>query len=127
MGLPARSVRTVLAVVTAVGLAATGTATPAAAGSNAVSAIRNIAFHRWSGTDLSAGTVNGTVLANGAMVIGTPAGTASYTDPWGAGTPVSYDYATWISPSYSPGVGLTNLVASWTADTPGTSWLEVDL
>lgn len=127
MGLPARSVRTVLAAVTAVGLAATGTATPAAAGSNAASAIRNIAFHRWSGTDFSAGTVNGTVLANGAMVIGTPAGTASYTDPWGAGTPVSYDYATWISPSYSPGFGLTNLVASWTADTPGTSWLEVDL
>jgi hypothetical protein len=126
MSLPARSARAVLACAAIAGLAAASTA-PAAAAQRAATATRNITFQRWSGSGLSAGTAGGTVLGNNALAIGTPVGTTSYTDPWGSGTAVTYDYATWTSPSYSPGFGLTNLVASWNADTPGTSWVEVDL
>ena len=36
-----------------------------------------------------------------------------------------YDVARWASPWETPGFGLTQLVASWSATTPGDSWVEV--
>ncbi|NYD40591.1 C39 family peptidase [Nocardioides panaciterrulae] len=36
-----------------------------------------------------------------------------------------YDVARWVGPWVSPGFGPTQLVASWSARTPGDSWIEV--
>ncbi len=38
-----------------------------------------------------------------------------------------YDVARWTSPWVSPGFDFTELVASWSARTPGTSWIEVQV
>lgn len=120
-----RSVAAAVGGVLVAGLLATGGAATAA--SHRTAGTRDIAYHRWSGQDLGQGTANGTAVRHGALEIGKPAGTTSYTDPFGTKKPIGYDYATWTSPAYRPGFGLTNLVASWNATTPGSSWLEVDL
>src|SRR5690606_29200503 len=38
----------------------------------------------------------------------------------------SYEYATWTSPWVFPGFAATELVPSWTADTPGGTWIQVE-
>jgi hypothetical protein len=55
-------------------------------------------------------------------------GTLAYDDPFDSSTqPTSYDYDTWTSPVYAPGFGLTELVSSWTADTPPGTWTQVEM
>ncbi|KRF41139.1 peptidase C39 family protein [Terrabacter sp. Soil810] len=72
---------------------------------------RHVHYASWSGADLAFGPFDHTI---------------DYTDPHAtAGTPVTYEYATWTSPVVPPGFGLTELVASWKAATPGGSWVEV--
>ncbi|KRB44897.1 peptidase C39 family protein [Terrabacter sp. Root181] len=72
---------------------------------------RHVHYASWSGADLAFGPFDHTI---------------DYTDPHAtAGTPVTYEYATWTSPVVPPGFGLTELVASWNAATPGGSWVEV--
>ena len=39
----------------------------------------------------------------------------------------TYDYATWTSPPFAPGFGLTELVSSWTAETPAGTWIQVEM
>ena len=60
------------------------------------------------------------------ITIGHPAGTTSYTDPY-SGTTGEWEYATWTSPSYPLGFAASELVASWNADTPPDTWLQVEL
>jgi hypothetical protein len=72
---------------------------------------RQVAYVSWEGADLVFGPFDRTV---------------DYVDPHGTSTtPVSYDVATWTSPVVAPGFGLTELVASWNATTPGGSWVEI--
>ena len=72
---------------------------------------RHVHYVSWSGADLVFGPFDRTL---------------DYTDPHAAaGTPVRYEMATWTSPVLVPGFGLTELVASWNAATPGGSWVEV--
>src|SRR5580765_4563716 len=62
---------------------------------------RHVHYVSWSGADLVFGPFDRTV---------------DYTDPHAtAGTPVTYEVATWTSPVVAPGFGLTELVASWNA------------
>jgi Peptidase_C39 like family len=85
-----------------------------------------IHYKSWSSTaDFAAGTNVGTAPADGAITFAAPAGTTTYTDPFGDQTPRSYEYATWTSPVVTPGFGLTELVASWNAATPAGTWIEV--
>ena len=50
----------------------------------------------------------------------------TYVDPSDPdGAERAYEVATWTSPVVVPGFGLTELVASWGATTPGGSWIEV--
>ncbi|GAA4203472.1 C39 family peptidase [Actinocatenispora rupis] len=86
---------------------------------------RNIAYRAWSGADLGAGATAGTTVANGTVVLGEPVGTVDYTDPYGGGTR-TYEFGQWTSPVVEPGFGLTQLIASWNAATPGGSWLQVE-
>jgi hypothetical protein len=72
---------------------------------------RHVAFASWSASEIAFGPFDATV---------------DYVDPHDpSGTPVTCDVATWTSPVVAPGFGLTELVASWNAVTPGRSWVEV--
>lgn len=72
---------------------------------------RHVAYVSWEGADLVFGPFDRIV---------------DHVDPHGASTtPVSYDVATWTSPVVAPGFGLTELVPSWNATTPGGSWVEI--
>jgi hypothetical protein len=92
-----------------------------------------VGYHVWTTSDdFAAGSFAGTQPASvgdGAIAFDTSTGTLGYTDPFdAAGTlPISYDYDTWTSPVYDVGFGLTELVSSWTADTPPGTWIQVEM
>ena len=80
---------------------------------------RAVAYTQWdTGRQLKSGTAAGAVVRSGRLVLAEDVGRRRY-----QGTP--YDVGTWTSPWTSPGFGLTELVASWDASTPGDSWVEV--
>ncbi len=129
MTVRSRTVR-LLAAVAAVpaALVLAGPAIPAKAPANHDS----ISYHGWTtGADFASGTSAGVqpaAVGDGALTLGSPAGTLDYDDPFDTSTQATtYDYATWTSPTYAPGFGLTELVASWTADTPQGTWIQVEL
>ncbi|WP_164873002.1 peptidase C39 family protein, partial [Streptomyces resistomycificus] len=76
-----------------------------------------------------AGTAKGTRAVAGVrpgVVIGSPAGTADYTDPHTQKT-AAWEYATWTSPVHVLAVPATEAIASWNAHTPAGTWLQVEL
>lgn len=92
------------------------------------SAIGNIVFRRWgaTGAAYSSGTFAGLAVSGSNLAIATPAGQTTYTDPH-TGTTQTYDYGTWTSPSVAPGFPAQEVIASWTAATPGGSWVQIEL
>jgi len=87
---------------------------------------RHVTFSAWRGAELQAGTHDGTTISSEGLVLGVPTTARSYVDPFDtSAASVTYDVGTWISPVVSPGFGLTELVASWNADTPDGTWVEV--
>jgi hypothetical protein len=58
--------------------------------------------------------------------VGAPAGQVNDTDPH-SGVTTAYDYARWDSPAVSVGFAATDIITSWTADTPPGTWLQLDL
>jgi hypothetical protein len=89
--------------------------------------VRHIGYEQWAGSELAAGGFDGTTLSGGAVVISAPVGQFAYTDPFpaGAGATTTYDVATWTSPEITPGFDYTELVASWNADAPPGTWIQV--
>ncbi|WP_117212549.1 C39 family peptidase [Allorhizocola rhizosphaerae] len=73
-----------------------------------------------SDADFASGTSAGAEIAGGAIVFAGPVGQRTY-----LGT--VYDYATWTSPQVPLAFTATQAVPSWTADTPGGSWVEIEL
>ncbi|MFG2635048.1 peptidase C39 family protein [Streptomyces sp. NPDC048362] len=128
--------RTVLAV--AVAAAVTGTATPAAATARRTpraadsgrARVRPIEYHGWTtAREWRSGTGQGTRVAAGhrpGLVIGAPAGRSDYTDPH-TGTTATWEFATWTTPAHRLAVPATEVVASWNADTPEGTWIQVEL
>ncbi|WP_214103004.1 peptidase C39 family protein [Acrocarpospora catenulata] len=53
-----------------------------------------------------------------------PQGTSRYTDALGT---TFWEYDRWTSPERSIGFDATEVIPSWTADTPPGSWIQVDL
>ncbi len=86
---------------------------------------RHIEFHAWRGQHLRKGSHDGTRVGRAGLTIDHATGSRSYTDPYGDGTAVEYDTATWTSPVVAPPFPLTELIASWNASTPDGTWLEV--
>jgi hypothetical protein len=111
-----------------VGLATTTVATAPQAGAADAPVRSRVAYHQWtSARDFAKGSSEGVRLSGaGAITIAHTVGSASYTDPYGAGTK-TWDYARWTSPTVSVGFGASQLVASWTASTPHGSWLQVEM
>jgi hypothetical protein len=84
-------------------------------------AARRIARTGWdTGAELRAGSMAGTAARKGGLRIGSASGSRAY-----AGR--SYESGTWTSPWVEPGFGLTELIASWEARTPGSSWVEISV
>ena len=87
--------------------------------------------HRWTSTrDFAGGAHEGTAAAPGGRLgFVHPAGQAAYTDPYGSGGPKkrTWDYARWTSPTHQVPFGASELVASWNADTPAGTWLQVEM
>jgi len=108
-------------------LAAGTSAGPAVAKSKTPTATEHVSFTPWDFGDV--GTAPGDydhTVDNGALELSAPTATRSYDDPYdGASTVATYDEGTWTSPSTSTPFGLTELVSSWNAHTPGGSWIEV--
>jgi hypothetical protein len=87
-----------------------------------------VAYHQWtSARDFAKGSSEGVRPSGaGALTIAHTVGSTTYADPYGAGTR-TWNYARWTSPKVSVGFGATQLVASWTADTPHGTWLQVEM
>ncbi|MDZ5445259.1 C39 family peptidase [Micromonospora sp. 4G57] len=89
-----------------------------------------ITFQEWSShPDWRGGTHQGTYAIPGhrtGITIGQPAGTTEFTDEH-TGATRSWEYATWTSPHRQIGFDATELVASWNAETPAGTWLQVEL
>ncbi|SEP28644.1 peptidase C39 family protein [Amycolatopsis saalfeldensis] len=84
-----------------------------------------INYHEWSGPGYFAGRFDGLGPGPGGLRITHPAGTVEHSEP-GLGTTKTYDYGTWTSPVFRPGFDATQLIASWNAQTPAKTWLEVE-
>ncbi len=91
--------------------------------------VTHIAYQQWdSGAALAGGTHSGTSVVGDELVMTTtPTDTFTYTDPWGDGEAKTYDMASWTSPEVEPGFAYTELVASWNADTPAGTWVQVSV
>ncbi|MGS2613816.1 peptidase C39 family protein [Micromonospora sp. LZ34] len=117
----------VLAGVTALALLGTTAPVGAAPVATTVAHDEQITYHDWAGaTDWQAGTAAGTVVTPAGLTLGSPVGTIAYKDPYDK-TKRSYAYGTWTSPVTDIGFDASELVASWNADTPAGSWLQVEL
>ncbi|PZS27381.1 MAG: hypothetical protein DLM59_16620 [Pseudonocardiales bacterium] len=88
----------------------------------------SISYHQWtSGDQFEEGTSSGVDEEHGALTFEKATGSLVYHDG-GFGFPTrTYETATWTSPRYRPGFGLTELVASWNADTPAGTWIQVEM
>lgn len=103
-------------------LSVTGAASAAPAdAAPARAAARPIDYTGWDTTAaLGAGTASGAKVTRGHVVLDAPSVRRSYDGR-------TYDVGRWVSPWVAPGFGLTQLVSSWSATTPGDSWLEVQV
>jgi hypothetical protein len=81
---------------------------------------RKVRYTEWRQADLKDGTFNGTRMRQARLRIGRPVDTRTL-----GGT--TYDVGRWASPWAEPGFALTELIASWTARTPGNSLVEVQV
>jgi Peptidase_C39 like family len=92
----------------------------------------NISYRGWTTTsDFASGAFEGAravAVGDGAITFGTSVGTFAYDDPFDAAAQATtYDYDRWTSPVYAPAFALTELVSSWTADTPSGTWIQVEM
>ena len=88
-----------------------------------------IDVQRWTSPgDFDPGQFRGTKSTNGgaALTIADPIGEREYADPHGDETK-TWEYSRWISPMQSVDFGAKQLVASWVADAPQGTWLEVGM
>lgn len=101
----------VVSAVLALGLAA---APPAVAEGARVD------YREWRAAQLVQGEHEGTALVPGGLVVRRSVGVLEHEGK-------SYDYARWTSPRRVTGFAATQAVASWNADTPAGTWLQVEL
>ena len=121
MRFPAAVSVSALVLASLAGAPATG-ATPAAAeGAERAerAPARQIAYTQWdTGTQWRKGTMTGVRVGKGRLLIKGAQSKRRYQKR-------PYDAARWDSPWVVPGFDLTRLIGSWSATTPGDSWVEV--
>ena len=111
-------------------LAAPRAAVPATGSTAPATHDEQITFQDVSGyKDWRGGAHRGTVAIPGVrtgITMLKPAGTTDYTDPH-TGTTKSWQYATWTSPVTRIGFDASELIASWNAETPAGTWIQVEM
>ena len=60
------------------------------------------------------------------VTLARPAGTTEYADPH-TGTTRTWEYGTWTSPVTRVGFDASELIASWNAETPAGTWIQVEM
>lgn len=102
-------------------LGSTTAATAAGAG-------RHVVFRRFDGAAAFArGTRAGTRPGAHGLSLGDPTQQRTYADPYASGASATYDVGTWTSPVIHNSFRLTELIASWNAQTPGKTWIEISV
>jgi hypothetical protein len=129
------SARAAVAVFGAVALIA-GFSAPAGAATSTPVHDEQITYQGWSTyRDWRTGTHQGTLALpgipgvpglQGGVTILRPQGTTDYTDPH-TGVTRSWNYATWTSPKRDVGFDASELVASWNAETPRGTWIQIEM
>ncbi|MFB7212265.1 peptidase C39 family protein [Streptomyces sp. NPDC056255] len=102
-------------------------ATPPHAPSAKAPAVDNRFWHSY--TDWRSGTGAGTRAVAGrrpGLVIDHATARTDYTDPH-TGRTATWEYATWTSPVHRSSVPATEVIASWNADTPAGTWIQIEL
>ncbi len=95
------------------------TAPAARAAAAAAGAPRRIAYHRWdTGAAFAEGGLRGLALRQGRLRLAEEPDRRTVSGR-------TYDVGSWVSPWHEPGFALTSLIPSWSAATPGDSWVEV--
>ena len=93
-------------------------------------AVDRVSYHGWTTyTDWRCGTGEGTRAEPGprpGLVIAAPAGRTDYTDPH-TGRTATWEYATWTAPVHRPTTPASEVVASWNADAPAGTWIQIEL
>ncbi|MFG2775384.1 peptidase C39 family protein [Streptomyces sp. NPDC048350] len=120
-----------LAAVAGTSVASTAPATAAPAGARGRAPEPALVDNRFwvSFTDWRGGVRAGTRVVAGrrpGLVIGTPLGVTDYADPH-AGATSTWEYASWTSPVHHSTVPATEVIASWNADTPPGTWIQIEL
>jgi hypothetical protein len=133
-----RSRRGAVTLAGATVLALIAPAAPAAVAAPATAADRTgrpihdeqITYQKWAKyPDWRSGTHQGTVALPGertGVTMQQPAGTIDFKDPHTHKTQ-TWEYSTWTSPVTDIGFDATELVASWNADAPAGTWIQVEL
>lgn len=89
---------------------------------------RQIDLARWGVKGLRHGTFDHTRVRPGhGVVVGRSPDRVRYRDPYGSGRAVAYDRGRWYSGWHRPGFGFTELIASYSADTPVGTFIEVSV
>lgn len=87
----------------------------------------DIDYQQWdTSAEFARGEPAGVAATAHGLRISHPVGTLERTEPE-LGTTRTYEYGQWTSPEYQPGFGVSELVASWNADTPPGTWLQVEV
>lgn len=124
---PRHLVRMLMAGGVVAALLANGTASVSAADDKGPGA-RDITYTRWtSSADFATGVSDGVATAGDTLTMAAPVGTVDYTDPFGDGSARRYDYSQWTSPLMTPGYAATEAIPSWSADTPGGTWIQINM
>ncbi|HEY1486773.1 MAG TPA: C39 family peptidase [Micromonosporaceae bacterium] len=88
---------------------------------------RDIRIDRWTtAADFGTGTADGVSLTAAGLIIERAVGTLSRTDRF-LGSTTTYEYATWTSPTVEVGFAVAEMIPSFTASTPGRSWISIEL
>jgi hypothetical protein len=120
-------------------LALSSIATPALAGPAASAPGRSgastvhdeqITYQDWSSyADWRGGTHRGTLAIPGVrtgITMLKAAGTTEYADPH-TGLTKTWQYGTWTSPVTQVGFDASELIASWNAETPAGTWIQIEM
>ncbi|MCI1748253.1 MAG: C39 family peptidase [Acidipropionibacterium sp.] len=121
-----------------------GPATAPAGGVGHFAGDRWIEFHAWQALPAGrgrqsflSGRSEGVLPTLRGLEFGRATGRRSFADPFvdaadgsvaaGPGTPVDYRTASWTSATHMLGFGAQDVIVSWNAETPGRSWIEVQI
>ncbi|HEY0700412.1 MAG TPA: C39 family peptidase [Micromonospora sp.] len=104
------------------------TAAPAYADDEPVAHDEQITYQDWSTfSDWRGGSHQGTLaLPHAGLTLVRPVGTTDFTDPH-TGVTRTWEYGTWTSPVTEIGFDASELIASWNAETPDGTWIQVEM